>query len=664
MKVNQLLTQLQRNRWWHLALLIILPVIIYVQALRFDYTNFDDNGIILQKYDVVHNIHKIDTAFKVDAFFNKTGDFYRPIQNVSFMLDAQVSGKNLWMFHLTNLLIHILTCISLYYFLQFLNLKRYTAFLLALLFAVHPLFASCVGWVPSRGDILIGLFGLLLFTSFGQYFKTGKIAYLLFHSVLFAITIFTKETTVLFPLFFLYYFFFVLKKEENTLANHRITKLIPFALVWGASFVLFYLMRRHVAANTGATADVLGVIPFFKNNTVVPTIISKFFIPFNLTPYPLYDNTTTIIGIMLLIPLIYLTFEYSIERKWAVLMGLLWFIMFVVPPTIYRLQNADTFFNYLEHRTYLPLIGIVIILGFFIDKHICSPSFSKPFHWIYIPVITIFSIIAFIHCRDYRDNHALIARAASLGNPSGLSARADSWLAKGDTARAIDDMNRAIQMNPNDPAILYRRAMLRSRLKDHQGAEQDFSLVINLQPGAKDALLARSVERRILNRYEAAFRDIFQAQKMDSANPKVYMSFGNLFVAVKDYLHADSAFTSAIKLAPQFGEAYNNRAYSRLFLRDYKGSLEDARKALMLNVKSPIVLNNIGYAYRELGQTDSARKYFDSAITKDSRFPEAYLERGKLKLKLNDKEGACADWKQAGQLGDTAANTLSKVNCK
>ena len=201
-----LIEQLKNNRCWHICFLIILPVIIYVQSVNFDYTNFDDNGIILQKFDIVGNIHKIDTAFKVDAFFNKNGDFYRPVQNVSFMLDAQVSGSKLWMFHITNLLIHILTCISLYYFLRFLSLKKYTAFLLALLFAVHPLFASGVGWVPSRGDILIGLFGIQLFMTFGMYFKTGRLIYLVLHVLLFLVTLFTKETAVIFPVFLLYYY--------------------------------------------------------------------------------------------------------------------------------------------------------------------------------------------------------------------------------------------------------------------------------------------------------------------------------------------------------------------------------------------------------------------------------------------------------------------------
>jgi hypothetical protein len=87
-----------------------------MQSLKFDYTNFDDNGIIKDKFAIVGNIHKIDTVYKVDAFFNKSGDFYRPVQNLTFMLDAQVSRDNLWMFHLSNLIIHILTCISLYFF--------------------------------------------------------------------------------------------------------------------------------------------------------------------------------------------------------------------------------------------------------------------------------------------------------------------------------------------------------------------------------------------------------------------------------------------------------------------------------------------------------------------------------------------------------------------
>ena len=651
---------LKNNVWCHLGLLILLPLIIYVQSVKFDYTNFDDNGIILDKIAIVKNIKKIDTVFKTDAFWNSTGDFYRPIQNLSFMLDAQVSGEKLWMFHITNLIIHILTCVSLYYFLQFLSLKRYTAFLLSLLFAVHPLFASGVGWIPSRGDILIGLFGLNLFLTFGKYFKTGNLTYLFLHAILFVITIFTKETTVLFPFFFLYYYFFILKEKFS------FKKLSPFAIIWAASFVLFFILRRKVTVGSGATVDVLGIIPFFKNNQVIPTIIGKFFIPYNLSTFPLYENISTIIGIIFMIVLGYLTIKYSTEKKWAVLMGLLWFLFFAIPPTIYRLENADTFFNYLEHRTYLPMMGIVLIVGFFFDEHIDSGIYKKYFAWFYVPLIVVFSILAFMHCADYKDHKSVSNRAAKLNNPAGLSFRAGIWIDKGDTTAAMADMNKAIELNPKDANMFFARGRIKAKMNDHIGAEQDFSLAISLNPGLVNAYLARAVEKRFLKKYESAFRDMFTAVKYDSANPKVHTSLGNLFIAVGDYKNAIVGFSKAISLQPTYAEAYNNRAYAKVLSADYKGAIEDGKMALKIMNQKPsyITYNNIGYAYRELNQLDSAFVYFNKAIAMNNNFAEGYFERGKANQKNNNITNACNDWNKANSLGYKDSTNLLNKYCK
>lgn len=651
---------LKNNVCCHLGLLILLPLIIYVQSVKFDYTNFDDNGIILDKIAIVKNIKKIDTVFKTDAFWNSTGDFYRPIQNLSFMLDAQVSGEKLWMFHITNLIIHILTCISLYYFLQFLSLKRYTAFLLSLLFAVHPLFASGVGWIPSRGDILIGLFGLNLFLTFGKYFKTGNLTYLFLHAILFVITIFTKETTVLFPFFFLYYYFFILKEKFS------FKKLSPFAIIWAASFVLFFILRRKVTVGSGATVDVLGIIPFFKNNQVIPTIIGKFFIPYNLSTFPLYENISTIIGIIFMIVLGYLTIKYSTEKKWAVLMGLLWFLFFAIPPTIYRLENADTFFNYLEHRTYLPMMGIVLIVGFFLDEHIDSGIYKKYFAWFYVPLIVVFSILAFMHCADYKDHKSVSNRAAKLNNPAGLSFRAGIWIDKGDTTAAMADMNKAIELNPKDANMFFARGRIKAKMNDHIGAEQDFSLAISLNPGLVNAYLARAVEKRFLKKYESAFRDMFTAVKYDSANPKVHTSLGNLFIAVGDYKNAIVGFSKAISLQPTYAEAYNNRAYAKVLSADYKGAIEDGKMALKIMNQKPsyITYNNIGYAYRELNQLDSAFVYFNKAIAMNNNFAEGYFERGKANQKNNNITNACNDWNKANSLGYKDSTNLLNKYCK
>jgi len=694
------ITNLRNNKRWHLLLLVILPVIIYTQSVKFDYTNFDDNGIIRDKFEVVGNIKHIDTLLKVDAFFNPTGDFYRPVQNYTFMQDAllqQLSSKayehvkvkilkgndadnyysktadqlrqssldTLWMFHITNLLIHVFTCIALYFFLQLFKLKRYTAFLLSILFAVHPLFASGVGWIPSRGDILIGLLGLLLFITFDKYFKGRKTIWFPLHSLVFLVIIFTKETTLLFPALLLYYYFLLLQQPADFNFKKDLKKLWPFFILWGVVCLSYMVLRHPVTKDTGATMDVLGIIPFFKNNTVIPTIIGKFFIPYHLSTFPLYENVSTIIGLVFLLGLLYLTFEYTKHKKWAVLLGLLWFVFFAVPPTVYRLPNADIFFNYLEHRTYLPMIGIVIILGFFLEDELTNNiSFTKFFNWLYVPVILLFGVLAYMHCADYQNPSTLRDRAAALDNPAALAGQAGDLLNQKDTTAALADINRAIELNPTDAGMYFEKGTIMSRMQQHVVAEQSFSLALQIQPNAPDALLARSVERRFLKKYQSAYRDIFDARALDSTNPRVYYSFGNLFIATQNYPDAITAFSKSISLQPMYAEAYNNRAYAKILSGDYKGAIVDCHTALTMIPMNYIVYNNMGHAFRELNRLDSAFFYVNKGIDLNNNFAEGYFERGMEEQKNNDLTNACKDWKQSATLG--YADTTDMVNkyCK
>jgi protein O-mannosyl-transferase len=697
---------LRNNKAVHISLLVLLPAIIYVQCIKFDYTNFDDNGIIKDKYEVVGNIKKIDTLLHVDAFFNPTGDFYRPVQNYTFMQDAlfqqwgtkayehvkvkilkgkdvdnyysqtddqrrQNSLDTLWMFHITNLLIHILTCIALYFFLQLFKLKSYTAFLLSVLFAVHPLFASDVGWIPSRGDILIGLLGLLLFITFDKYFKGKKLLWFIVHSLIFLVIIYTKETTILFPVLLLYYYFLLIHQPSDFKFKTDLLKLLPFFILWGAVCISYMILRSPVTKNTGATMDVLGIIPFFKNNTVIPTIIGKFFIPYRLSTFPLYEDVSTIIGLVFLLGLLYLSFEYTKHKKWAVLLGLLWFVFFAVPPTVYRLPNADIFFNYLEHRTYLPMMGIVIIVGFFLEDELAlNAGFTKYFNWLYVPVVLLFGVLAYIHCSDYQNPSTLRDRAAALGNPAALAGQAGDFLDHKDTTAALEDINKAIALNPSDAGMYFQRGKIMERMQQPENAEQDFSIALQMQPDASYILIERGIERQTLKKYQGAFRDLFQARMLDSTNPKVYYAFSNLFLVTKDYPNAIQAFSGWISLQPFYADPYNGRAYSKILVGDYTGAIQDCRTAATL---SPLtrkvnvyayVYNNMAHAFRELNELDSALFYVNKGIGLDNNFADGYFERGMEKQQKNDLAGACKDWTQAGLLGYTDTSSVVNKYCK
>ena len=52
---------------------------------------------------------------------------------------------------------------------------------------------------------------------------------------------------------------------------------------------------------------------------------------------------------------------------------------------------------------------------------------------------------------------------------------------------------------------------------------------------------------------------------------------------------------------------------------------------------------------------ESALSDLNNCLLINPKNAEAYLNRGAVKLRLEDKEGACADFKQSAALGNTAA---------
>ena len=96
-----------------LVLLVIVPAVLYFRVVNFEFTMLDDAEIIVTHYDKIGSLLNIKDAFTHDAIMSDRGEsFYRPMQTISFMLDAQIGGKEPWIYHLTNLLLHILIVVS------------------------------------------------------------------------------------------------------------------------------------------------------------------------------------------------------------------------------------------------------------------------------------------------------------------------------------------------------------------------------------------------------------------------------------------------------------------------------------------------------------------------------------------------------------------------
>jgi len=350
-------------------IIFVLIFLVYTQTLFFSLGKLDETNIILDHLAFLSDFHNLKEALLTNPFFNKGGDFYRPLQNLSFMMDAHLSGKSGWAFYLTNIVIHGLTCSLLFYLLSLLGKDRRTALLLTLIFAVHPLFVETVAWAPSRGDLFLCMFGLASFISFIHFIKSGKRVFLLINIITFGLALFSKETAVIIPVICLLYYFFVAKEKKVSWLKLG----IPFA----ASIILFaiFMYIRNFVVGIVVEKGQFGILPFIVHLRTIPEFIFKFFIPIGLGPMPAFVWTYTFLGVLILGGLVFISIRFRSGSGNIYLFGLGWFLLFVIPALMYINKFGSYACDYMEHRAYLPLIGILIILYFFLTNHLLSCNF-------------------------------------------------------------------------------------------------------------------------------------------------------------------------------------------------------------------------------------------------------------------------------------------------
>jgi tetratricopeptide (TPR) repeat protein len=100
----------------------------------------------------------------------------RPILNFSLAVNYAISGDNPWSYHLANVAIHVLAALTLFGIVRRTLARREAravatllAFVVALLWAVHPLQTESVTYVIQRAEALMGLFYLLTLYCFIRY---------------------------------------------------------------------------------------------------------------------------------------------------------------------------------------------------------------------------------------------------------------------------------------------------------------------------------------------------------------------------------------------------------------------------------------------------------------------------------------------------------------
>lgn len=169
--------------WAMRGVLLAMTALAYVPVWNNDFIDYDDEPFITKN---PHLMKALTPAGIQWAWTCQEPPYWMPVTNISFLFDAFLSSKSQVsnelspvVFHGQNLFWHICNAQLLFALLLHLTAKPWHCFLVAALFAVHPMHVESVAWAIERKDVLMCFFGLLSLWAYIWYVeKRSWMAYL------------------------------------------------------------------------------------------------------------------------------------------------------------------------------------------------------------------------------------------------------------------------------------------------------------------------------------------------------------------------------------------------------------------------------------------------------------------------------------------------------
>lgn len=534
-------------------IIVALVFVLYFQAFNFELGRLDEDLIIVKHAKYLSDFGNITDSFSRDAFYGiKTAEFYRPLQNMSYFFDFALSGTKGWGYSLINMLIHILTCITIYELLKAIKIKVRLSFLMTLFYAAAPLFVQAITWAPGRGDLLLGLFGSLSLLMLIKFFQTGNLKFIILNLISFLLAVLSKESGVALSALYLVVWWFYTKQSNQ---KNNFLYFFPLHLF----VVIIYLVLRNQMVLSGLSAKTFGFGSFIGNLATIPEYLSKLILPNNLCPFPYYSAVTTVIGLLLMATLLFLLIKYKNYKDKNAVIAIMLFLTSVVPGMFYTHQYGAYAYSYLEHRAYLPSIGIIILLALILNNDKFK-NFSKKIEAIILIAVIAFSVYTIYYEQNYKD--------------------------------PIVYYNYAIEQNPHS-AIAYNNLgnFFLEENKDKEAAPY-IQKAIEIFPRYAEALNNLGMYYGKSNRLDTAMKLINEAIEINPDYPNAFNNRGIAECLTGNFKTALVDFNHALQINPFFVDSYYNRGNARHALGDKTGACTDWQRAYELGSQGALEAMN------------------------------------------------------------------------
>jgi tetratricopeptide (TPR) repeat protein len=499
-------------------------------------------------------------------------NFYRPMQELSNMIDFALWGLNPTGFHLTNTVLHAAVGM-----LVFLLILRLTGDLLAsvvgsLFYAVHPVHTEAVAYIAGRADPLYSVFMLISLLLFIKYVNsTGKNPVVYFLSIFFfVVSLLAKEMVFTLPIILFFYMFYFLRhtEKQNLYEKYKWTWL-PYGIIVG---IYGFLRATVLSFSDIAPASAFNKIPFvLRILTFFRTIVTYFSLL--IMPVDLHMERTISITrnvfepsalfALLLVLAIFWAIYWTYKKNLRLIsFSIVWFFVFLLP--VSNIVPINSFLA--EHWIYMASVGIFLILGSFVS-----------FVWQKIP-------------RGARSLH--IAFLCAVIVPLILYARG-TVLRNKDWHNEISFFNSTLKYHPKNARLYLNLGNTYYEKKQIDKAIEQYKKAIEINK--KYAVAYGNIGSAYLNKRmpKKAEEYLKKAIAYKYNYPIAHYNMGIIYFNRREYNKALEELDIATQQLPQLYQAHNMKGRTYMKIRKPREALAAFEESLRIYPSQPLIQRTV-----------------------------------------------------------------------
>jgi len=673
-------------------LLAVTTMAVFLPVARHGYVNYDDSDYVTANTHVQSGLRWENVVW---AFKSGHASNWHPLTWMSHMLDVQLFGQKAGAHHLVSLGFHIANTLLLLLLLRRLTGALWRSFMVAALFALHPLHVESVAWVSERKDVLSGFFFLLTLGAYARYGEcrmqnaecrmqrreTGAsdrpsgitvhgarftpaptVVWYLLALLCFTLGLMSKPMLVTLPFVLLLLDYWPLQRFRRAAFWRLVAEKAPFFLLAVVSCVVTFIVQRK----GGAVSTSLSVGARIANALVsYIRYIGKIFWPDDLSvlyPHPGHWPVWQVIGSAALLLVVCAVVIVVARRRPYLVVGWLWFCGTLVP-VIGLVQVGIQ--SMADRYTYLPLIGLFIMLAWGTAELIPDrPWRTEALAAAGVSLVAVCALLTARQIRFWRDSEALFRHAVQVTRDNYLAYNNLGFYlwGQGRKAEAMEHYRMALKINPAYEDALNNLGYALADQKKFLEAIPLYEAALRIRP--------RHVE--VHNNLGNA---LSETGKIDEAikhylivleqNPNHADAHNNLGIALAMKGRLDEAivhFRAAIRSKPDYASAHSNLGNAFAVQHKLEEAIREYQEALRLKPDDAQAHNNLGNALAERGKVAEAIGHYREALRLSADNPEAHFNLGMTLLRQGKREEAAGHFTEALRLKPDYTEARRQLN--